>query len=262
MVRLYEWNPRRKRAPGPIGRVITYGPRISNFGDRLGPLIADRVLARHGIANRRRRGPRLFSVGSVLHFARTGDSVWGSGRNGKIGDGMHRFASLDVRATRGPHTRAFLAERGISAPAVYGDPAVLMAELFPEWARSSGRPSGPVFVPNLNDVSHPDDLEVVSPIGDVGAIVRRIASAEFVVSSSLHGVVIAEAYGVPARMVVPHGESLFKYRDYYAGTGRPDEAFARSAAEAIAAGPSVPPVVDTAALLDAFPLDLWKDPSR
>ena len=40
------------------------------------------------------------------------------------------------------------------------------------------------------------------------------------VSSSLHGIVIAEAYGVPAVLVASSTEPVFKYEDYYAGTGR------------------------------------------
>ena len=257
MVHLYKWDPHPHRAPGRLGRVVRWGKRRSNFGDLLGPLVARRILARHGLLNPP-LGRRLFTVGSVLHFARTGDAVWGTGRNGKVAPETHRFTDLEVAAVRGPLTAEFLRDRGIAAPDVHGDPGVLLADLFPEWA-SDGVRSGALYVPNMNDVRPaPDGIETLSPIGSVPAIVRRLASAELVVASSLHGVVVAEAYGVPARLVVPEHESLFKYRDHYAATGRHDEVFARSVQEALALGPSTPPVVDHEALLDAFPLHLWR----
>lgn len=258
VVRLFEWNPRRHRPRGPIGRVITYGPRLENFGDRLGPLVVGRLLRERGIRNRSRTGPRLFTVGSVLHFARTGDHVWGSGRNGKIEESRHRFGALHVTACRGPLTRRFLQERGIDAPAIYGDPGLLVAELFPEWRPATDARVGTVYVPNLNDTTVPPGLAVLSPRGEVGPIVERIASAELVIASSLHGVVIAEAFGVPARLVVPERESLFKYRDYFAGTGRPDEPFARSVEDALRLGPAPAPLFDREALVGAFPMSLWE----
>lgn len=44
-----------------------------------------------------------------------------------------------------------------------------------------------------------------------------------VYSSSLHGIILAEAYGVPAVMFRSYDKSVdFKYLDYYASTGRYD----------------------------------------
>ena len=86
--------------------------RPENVGDRFGPVILDQLAA--GL-----RGPldptphrRVLSVGSVLHFAELGDIVWGSGVNGKIvPDALPAW--LDVRAVRGPYTRAALLACGI-----------------------------------------------------------------------------------------------------------------------------------------------------
>ena len=76
-------------------------------------------------------------------------------------------------------------------------------------------------------------------------------------SSSLHGLVVADAFGIPARYVrLCDYEPLFKYRDHYAGTGRALE-FATSLPAGLEMGGAPPPVVDKAALLAAFPFDLW-----
>jgi hypothetical protein len=53
--------------------------------------------------------------------------------------------------------------------------------------------------------------------------VDRITSCSVVISSSLHGIVVAEAYGVPAVWVQPSNRIVggrFKFDDYFEGTGR------------------------------------------
>ena len=54
-------------------------------------------------------------------------------------------------------------------------------------------------------------------------MVEFLLGCELVVSSSLHGIIFAEAFGVPARWWAPPNggaartERAFKYQDYYAG---------------------------------------------
>ena len=225
----------------------TDAPR--NFGDEIGPL-----LVRALVGDRPDQGDaRLISVGSVLQFSRPGDVVWGAGINGKVRQRV-RYP-LDVRSVRGPLTRAVLLGHGVSAPEVYGDPALLVPTLF-----SSIRPDGSggmLVVPNLNELERVSGDDVLSPLGDPLAIAARIAGSGFVVASSLHALVIADAYGIPSRPLVPLAEHPLKYLDYYAGTGRPRVEFARSVDEAIALGPVAPAEVDIDAIARAFPLDLW-----
>ena len=67
--------------------------------------------------------------------------------------------------------------------------------------------------------------------------IRAILDSELVISTSLHGLVLADAYGIPARMLrITENEPLFKYQDYYEGTGRSTFAFATSVEEALAMG--------------------------
>ena len=220
-----------------------------NFGDEIGPL-----LVRALVGDRADQGDaRLISVGSVLQFASPGDVVWGAGINGKVRQRV-RYP-LDVRSVRGPLTRAVLLGNGVRVPEVYGDPALLVPSLF-----SSIRPDGAggmLVVPNLNELERVSGDEVLSPLGDPLAIAARIAGSGFVVASSLHALVIADAYGIPARPLVPVAEHPLKYLDYYAGTGRARVEFARSVDEAIALGPVAPAEVDIDAIARAFPHDIW-----
>lgn len=245
VVSLTSWRPDRRR---------------SNFGDALSAVVVEAMLATRGLtlASPAARPRRLLAIGSILHFAREGDVVWGSGFNGKVPASAHRFQALDVRAVRGPLTRAFLTERGVDAPAVYGDPALLLPALFGDrfQRRDDARLS---VIPNLHDLplvaGRPD---VVSPFDPWDQVIDRLLRSRFVVASSLHGAIVAEAFGVPARFVrLSETESRLKYEDYLLGTGRTDESFATSIDEALDMGGMSPPRFDATGLMAAFPFDLW-----
>jgi pyruvyltransferase len=114
-------------------------------------------------------------------------------------------------------------------------------------------------VPNLHDVEGMDpDERVIDPRRPVREVLERIARSELVVGSSLHGAVIADALGVPARLVRAGAEPPTKYLDYYAGTGRTDVEFAASVDQAVSLGGAPPLAWDPQPLLDAFPEDLWR----
>lgn len=232
-----------------------------NFGDYLASAVVARMLARcEMLADEpAARATTLFSIGSVLHFARDGETVWGSGRNGKIADEAHGFSSLDVRAVRGPLTRDWLLSRGVSCPAVFGDPALLIPQLFPTRFRRSVTPGRIGIVPNLNDLPLVDDSRVIDPTKRWDAVIDAILSCELVIASSLHGLIVADAFGVPCAQVrFGPAEHDFKYEDYHRGAGRTDFWSNASIEEAIARGPLPPIAFDVQPLMAAFPYDLWK----
>ena len=259
-VRIFSWNPRRSTLPPRVARWLPVGHRVNNFGDLLGPLVVSSILARHGI--RPAQGLRectLFSVGSVLHFANDGDVVWGSGVNGKMPAESYLFDRLDVRAVRGPLTRDFLRGRGIAVPARFGDPALLLPDLAPELFAMTPRNQHEItVVPNFNDFpGYAVEPNVLDPRAPLEVCLRRIAGSRFVAGSSLHGIVVAESLGIPARVIASTAEHPFKYEDYYRGTGRDGVEAAGSVKEAIAMGGRGLPEFDADSLMAAFPVDLW-----
>lgn len=235
-----------------------------NFGDALSRVVVSRMLAErgHDLEEQVSAPRRLLAIGSILHFARDGDVVWGSGVNGKIEPEAHRFASLDVRAVRGPRTAAFLRARGIRVPDVFGDPALLVPSLFPGRFERAIREEC-VVVPNLHDLGRLSrEARVVSPLLGWNEVVRRVAGARRVVASSLHGIVLADAFGVPVNYLrVSESEGLFKYEDHVLGTGRDRLPVARSVEEALASDPMPPARFDVGALRRAFPFELWNQPA-
>lgn len=264
-IELFHWNPRRPLFRGSLGRRLPFRkPPIKNFGDLSGPIIAQEIVSRRGLTEPA-VDRRLFSVGSVMHFTEPGDVVWGTGINGKVAEPVGS-THLDVRAVRGPLTRATLIRLGISVPEIFGDPAILWSQFWPREHYVSderGQTWDVSVVPNFHDLhSIKTHHNVISPLGNPHEIVSRISRSSFVVASSLHGIVLAESFGIPARLIVPGTESLFKYEDYYLGTGRAGFQPAGSIEEAIALGGEPPHSCDTSKLLASFPADLWGPPDH
>jgi pyruvyltransferase len=231
-----------------------------NFGDLLSRVIIEKLLSQSHLTleDEVKQEKRLLGVGSILHFARNGDHVWGSGVNGKIPVELFTARSLAIHAVRGPQTRAFLTERGFSVPEIYGDPALLLPTLFPE--RFVVDPQRDyIVIPNLHDLTLvQDDPHVVSPMIGWNRVVEEIVKAKMVVSSSLHGLIIADAYNIPARYVrLSETENLFKYHDYYYGTGRSDFTYATSVDEALDMGSMPTLSYDPVPLMESFPYTLW-----
>lgn len=265
-VHAFQWNPLRE--------VDGETQLLNNFGDLLGPVVVELVLESIAPGTRLEQTPErcVVSVGSVMHFARPRDVVWGTGINGKVTNArVHGERKLDVRAVRGPLSAAYMTARGIDVPEVYGDPAMLLPMLMPElslWTRH--QVTDLLVAPNLNDLrsgpSWPVDPEsgqrLLVPTDPLRTVLRTIAQSRFVVGSSLHAVIIADALGIPARFVASANESVFKYRDYLAGTGRPLARIADSVDQALELGPHEPPVIDLERLLAAFPRDVWALGSR
>lgn len=255
------WAPRRWRADS----LKEFGRRVTNFGDMLGPWLVKSVIDAYGgrgLPVVRRSRSRLVSVGSIMRLTSEGDVVWGTGVNGKSRDAQFEREKLDIRSVRGPLTRDWLLAKGFEVPEVYGDPGLLTAryaEGIPEWHEPA---RDVLVVPNLHDYerfksAYGRSHDILNPLTALESCIARIRAAEFVTGSSLHGICIAESFGVPARLMSSGTEPPFKYQDYYFGSGRSMPRVAHSVEEALSYGGAPPPKFDEPRLLAAFPYDLW-----
>lgn len=238
---------------------------FENFGDFISWKLVERIVDQPVRAIRKKRvlEKKLLAIGSIFYFATDGDVIWGSGINGKtLLKEQYGFSKLDVRAVRGPRSRQFLMENfHINCPEVYGDPALLFPYFFPEFKRKENPQYEYIVIPHFSEIiQFPKDGtgKIVYPIEPWNEVVEKILDSKFVISSSLHGVIVAEAYGIPARYLrVSEGESLFKYQDYYEGTNRPNFQYARSVEEALSMGGEPQIVCDLSKLYQAFPFEFW-----
>jgi len=261
-VDIIHFNPLRSPFPDSLGKLVSWRKPLNNFGDLLGPIVVHSLLHQAGLSldsafcNR-----RLLSIGSILHLAQDDDVIWGSGRNGKVADTQHCFKRLDVRAVRGPLSRSFLQSRGITVPAIYGDPAMLLPQVMPQLLKLSMKlPKYDVtYVPNYNDLNniHCNGM-LLDPRSSLHTCLKRIVRSRLIVGSSLHAIIVAESFHIPARLIRSRVEDEFKYRDYYLSTGRSQFRIANTLQEAIRLGGEAPPRLSLEPLLEAFPYDLWR----
>ena len=247
----------------------------NNMGDYLSIVIVSEILKNYCVDINKTvsKTKHLYGVGSVL-LGYQDATVWGSGFGYdiskysffKVEAFFHRLLhKTDIRAVRGPITKKILEDMGLPCPAVFGDPAILLPRFFQP---NTTKRKPYVVVPHYSVYdSYKGKWPVVSTFSnDWKSVVSSICEAEVVISSSLHGIIIAEAYGIPAIMLADTpSEDITKYRDWYYSTGRSTFATVKSVEEAldiISAGLAPPPLEKIGSLaeglLSAFPLDLWE----
>ncbi|MGA0838999.1 MAG: polysaccharide pyruvyl transferase family protein [Pseudomonadales bacterium] len=199
-----------------------------NFGDALAPLIVARISGRPV-----RWAPLwradLVALGSLLGRLRERwwqprVHVWGAGFIEPVVPHATRHL---IHATRGPLTARALGLDPASVP--LGDPGLLADQLMPV-LRVQPRRRGTVVVPHYRDRGHPllstlaarPGLRVLDVFQPPLELLEAIRGADCVLSTSLHGLIAADALGVPNAWVTL-GDQLrgghFKFLDYYAAFG-------------------------------------------
>ncbi|EMR14350.1 polysaccharide biosynthesis protein [Methylophaga lonarensis MPL] len=259
-IEIVHYNPKRKIFSGRLGRIFPIKKPLNNFGDLLGPLVAQHLLRNEYGKFSAQKNVRLLTIGSIIHFARDGDVIWGSGINGKVPLTSLHFSELDVRSVRGPLTRDILIERGIDVPEVFGDPGLLTPLIYPHLKELQKTPRYDyTFIPNYNDIPRFSDELWYSPQSGLMNCLERIAKSRFVTGTSLHAIIIAESLGIPARAIRSNNEHEFKYADYFTGTGRDNFAFADSIEQALSMGGEQPIDISNISqpIINSFPFDLW-----
>ena len=233
---------------------------IQNVGDMLSVIVTNYMIQKNNICNQNIPTRHLYAIGSIIDGGYQNATIWGSGLlRGNQNYWWRHFRKLDVRCVRGPETRNGLLKNGYSCPEIYGDPAVLMPLIYdPSQAETQKTPY--LVIPHY---SYPIEADhILSPLtSDWQDFINKIANAKLVISSSLHGIILAEAYGVPAILLNSHNMNLFKYRDYYFSTERYTFPIVKSVEEAL--NIPLPRVPDLKSLqnnlLNSFPIDLWKE---
>lgn len=226
------------------GAVITHNGQIvaNNWGDDLNVYFSEIVLSKKLIPI---DVDRLFfrnidnvylCIGSVLSWYNLdGKIIIGTGimnPDDKIEGYPRKIVSV-----RGPKTREVLINRGISCPMEYGDMALLLPLYYKPKAPINKE--NPVIILNhgtnlddvietVRDIQNKFDAKFVSmsEYSNWIDIIDNIVNARFVLSESLHGLIVAETYGIPCAWVElkKHPEYWnFKFEDFYESIGKVGE---------------------------------------
>jgi len=192
------------------------GTGQGNFGDILTPAILDHFSIEYNFVNHYAKADAI-CVGSIARRAGPGVKVLGSGiisKNDRV------VPDADWKFVRGPFTRDRVKYFGGDCPEVYGDPALLL----PLIVKASNKKYEVGIVPHNVDLTYVSENfknnNIISlKTRNYKNVIDKITQCESIISSSLHGVICAHAYGIPAAWVKSNttlkGDNI-KFEDYFA----------------------------------------------
>lgn len=202
-IKLYYWNAKK------------------NFGDLLSNLLLDKfVRLNHERAEA--VDANLVIVGSILEHLpdHWRGIVAGAGK-------LHEHSKIKLHHAKILAMRGPLSAKGFKGNVVLADPGLLADEivplqdkeynlgLVPHWSDTELE-KNPIFLRYNPKIIRVDDHPIKA--------ITEISQCRKIVSSSLHGIVLADAFGIPRRIEIaprmlshPHQEGgIFKWRDYAA----------------------------------------------
>ncbi len=228
----------------------------SNLGDELSPYLVEKItkVKVRYISQREYSSVKLVAIGSLLsddllHHSFT---VWGTGTltkgsfghrnipcksvkwfplNKKLKSLFFHYKQPDIRAVRGPITRNLLIKNGYACPNIFGDPAILL----PDYYQSSyvkKHQIGLILHQSHSNISinlcecNDKDICLISinrqSFKDIEQFIDEVCSCQRIFSTSLHGIIVAQAYGIPAQWIrinnkPIHKDEEMKFEDYFLG---------------------------------------------
>ncbi|MHA7943017.1 polysaccharide pyruvyl transferase family protein [Formosa sp. 3Alg 14/1] len=173
--------------------------------------------------------PVLFGIGSILDYANGQTIVWGSGFR-EFDSKFLTGEPVKILAVRGELTKKRLSEIGYNSKSdiAIGDPALLMPLIYSSPAKKTSQNKIGI-VPHYSEYdyfveTYGDSYEIINMINEnVEEVIDLINSCEYILSTSLHGIIIAHAYNVPALWIKNSniGTGKFKFHDYFSSVGIP-----------------------------------------
>jgi pyruvyltransferase len=206
------------------GRVpVLWWTHADNFGDVLSPWLIAKMTGREVVAADPDE-PHYVAIGSILRHTSAQSHVWGAGSFGTE-DPSEFTAGARYSGVRGPLSRVRLRAQGITVPKVFGDPALLVPAYFAPRVRKT-HTYGVVARWSERRVLEaqlgPDVRLIDLGTTDVEGVIEAMLSCRFIVTGSLHGLVMADAYGIPSawRMAKGAEGGAFKFFDYFSSVDK------------------------------------------
>ena len=175
--------------------------------------------------------PNYACIGSILDsFMNKNTVVWGSGCMTEVGFSSQHPSK--ILAVRGRLTRDLLTTKGMTVPEVYGDPALLLPYIYDN---PQGKKYRCGLIPHYIDFDLPNVKGFKERYGNEvividlkhytewTEVIDQIRQCDFILSSSLHGIIVSDAYHVP-NMWIKLSENVigngFKFLDYFSSVNR------------------------------------------
>lgn len=200
-----------------------------NFGDVLSRDVVAYVSGRQ-VEYANPNSCDLFGIGSLLaqagkaHIHERPDGtkpyIWGTGLLRQIKNNF--LKNVVFTSVRGPVTASILGLKGMK----YGDPGLLASMVYGESPYKEDRIG---IVPHWTQIDTPElksiliresALKLIDVRKPPETVCHDISSCRHIVSSSLHGLIVADSYGISNTWLNPVSQGHLKYHDYACSIGR------------------------------------------
>lgn len=204
---------------------------INNVGDKLTPYLIEKITGKPTINVSSKFIPRIMGVGSLLHFSSSKSVVWGTGMISKD-DGLNAISLKNIVGLRGYLTKKQIQDRfQQNIDCFIGDPAIILPRLYSPCRENIEYQIG--LIPHYVDEEIAADLlsqlphelrkkvHLITVKQEVETFIQEVTSCRKIVSSSLHGLIISDAYEIPNQWVELSKNVIgerFKFYDYYSST--------------------------------------------
>lgn len=199
------------------------GPAPGNFGDILNKWLVEQISGKDVEVAKPGRGVYA-CIGSIIKFTVADMRVWGTGAM-RMTDQCS--AAAKYFAVRGPLTRHVVLRSRGDCPPIYGDPALLLSKYYRPQIKKVHRLG---IIPHYIDYEatkarYPDHMVINLLNENPLEVVDQILACEETVSSSLHGLIVSHAYGIPSGYISTlegklNGDGT-KFKDYFMSVGLP-----------------------------------------
>jgi hypothetical protein len=201
-----------------------------NFGDYLSPLLVE-MLSKKKVIFSPAKSADMIAIGTVLVREQRAKRflfprklhIWGAG----AGAATEAFSPRHhYHAVRGTYTVKQIP--GLTSAPAIGDPGLLSSQ----WWDGRPKPAKRYrlgIVPHYLDKKHPligaasdlSDVIVIDVFWPVEKVLETIQMCDVILSSSLHGLVVADSFRVPNRRLVLSSREIpdYKFIDYYSAFG-------------------------------------------
>lgn len=202
----------------------------SNWGDAINPILIKGLygvnLVHENTVINIFDKPVYSIVGSIINVFRKNNHIIICGSGVADPTIPLSYKPEKVYSIRGPRTYKYLKENSISAPSIFGDPVLLMKNIYKPIENSKKYKLGVILhyadqLPELMKLcNNNNDILFINIIQDMKnpfRIIEEIVACEYIISSSLHGLILADLYEIPNSWVFFKGfeKGTFKFYDYY-----------------------------------------------
>jgi hypothetical protein len=165
----------------------------------------------------------VLGIGSLLNRSKVNYQIWGSGY-------MNNFEKAEggkLFAVRGRYSAEKLQNEGFPFCKIWGDPALLLPLIYPQDTLNSHPLCNLGIIPHIKDYTYfnqnyADKAAIINlQTNHIEDVIRQICNCKFILSTSLHGIITAHAYGIPSLWIQHNNIDTdgIKFYDYFSSVG-------------------------------------------